>query len=511
LALAAILALFAFYSLRILGTGFFVRDELHYSLVDDAMISMVYARNLAEGQGLVWSSGEAVEGFSNFLWTLVMALLHLVVPDEARIAMAVMFTGALVLSVHAFLAYQLAARLCPENRVAPAAAAMITGLYFPVVFWTLRGLEVGFLCMLATAATILTFDLMQGFSRPRAWGLAILLAAMLWTRLDTLITAAILIAGLAVQGHTLDRRRTVPLVGGSVLAAIATITGFRLVYFGQALPNTFDLKLTGVSLGERIVVGIESFRGQAVPDLWLPTLITIAALLFTDELRSRKTLVLLALFLSQCLYSVYTGGDYAEQLVGGANRFVAQGAPFLFIVCVSAVESAWRRFSKHRLSSPFAVLASLVLASAILLPVSGDEYRAWDQTGAPMLPSDAERVRLGILIRESTDPDAVVACHAAGNIVYFSRRPAVDLLGKSDRHVARGTPAGPFRPGHNKWDYRYSILELAPDLVADDWGEIASFMDERAPGYDRLANGIWVLETSRSVDLDRLSQRFSAR
>ena len=43
---------------------------------DDAFISFEYARNLAEGNGLVFNDGERVEGFSNLLWTLLLAAVH---------------------------------------------------------------------------------------------------------------------------------------------------------------------------------------------------------------------------------------------------------------------------------------------------------------------------------------------------------------------------------------------------------------------------------------------------
>lgn len=39
---------------------------------DDAYISFRYARNLADGVGFVWNVGECVEGYTNFLWTLLM-------------------------------------------------------------------------------------------------------------------------------------------------------------------------------------------------------------------------------------------------------------------------------------------------------------------------------------------------------------------------------------------------------------------------------------------------------
>jgi len=46
-------------------------------LADDAGISLGYARNLAEGRGAVFQPGDApVEGFSNPLWTGLLALAH---------------------------------------------------------------------------------------------------------------------------------------------------------------------------------------------------------------------------------------------------------------------------------------------------------------------------------------------------------------------------------------------------------------------------------------------------
>ena len=42
--------------------------------LDDSFISFRYARNLLEGHGLVYNPGEPVEGYTNFLWTLVMTI-----------------------------------------------------------------------------------------------------------------------------------------------------------------------------------------------------------------------------------------------------------------------------------------------------------------------------------------------------------------------------------------------------------------------------------------------------
>ena len=43
-------------------------------MTDDTFISVRYAKNLVEGHGLVYNPGERVEGYTNFLWTLWLAV-----------------------------------------------------------------------------------------------------------------------------------------------------------------------------------------------------------------------------------------------------------------------------------------------------------------------------------------------------------------------------------------------------------------------------------------------------
>src|ERR1700733_1253424 len=69
-------------SLRIDGVRYFWLD-------DDMTISMRYARNLAHGLGLVWNPGQRVEGYTNFGWTLVMAVVHLFPIPDAQTALYV--------------------------------------------------------------------------------------------------------------------------------------------------------------------------------------------------------------------------------------------------------------------------------------------------------------------------------------------------------------------------------------------------------------------------------------
>ena len=53
----------------VLATGLW---WFHY-MPDDAYIGLRYARNLSVGEGLVFNPGERVEGYTNFLWVIILA------------------------------------------------------------------------------------------------------------------------------------------------------------------------------------------------------------------------------------------------------------------------------------------------------------------------------------------------------------------------------------------------------------------------------------------------------
>ena len=96
----------------------------------------------------------------------------------------------------------------------------------------------------------------------------------------------------------------------------------------------------------------------------------------------------------------------------------------------------------------------------------------------PLLSSDIWRAKLGLHINKNTRANAVIAVHAAGQIPYYSNRNTIDLLGKNDSYVAKLPPTTKFRPGHNKWNYPYSIGKLQPDLIADEWGKSRHYLNK---------------------------------
>jgi hypothetical protein len=129
---------------------------------------------------------------------------------------------------------------------------------------------------------------------------------------------------------------------------------------------------------------------------------------------------------------------------------------------------------------------------------------------------DGIMAEAGKELKRVTSEGALISVTWAGNPVYYSERPAIDLLGKNDSKIARmvpppsvpGTWNEKFVPGHNKWDFEWSIEKNLPDVVfqfMDHPGERGRLADL---GYLRrcLRTGeeIFILESSVKIDQNRV-------
>ncbi|RMD98308.1 MAG: hypothetical protein D6812_13695, partial [Deltaproteobacteria bacterium] len=111
----------------------------HEITYDDALISLRYSRMLAEGHGLVWNPGERVEGYSNFSWVVLMALIRRMGGD---IVVWTKIVGMLANLGTLLLLFSITTRKGYD----PFAAAALAMLAFfpPFVIWGVTGLETAF-------------------------------------------------------------------------------------------------------------------------------------------------------------------------------------------------------------------------------------------------------------------------------------------------------------------------------------------------------------------------------
>ncbi len=154
-------------------------------------------------------------------------------------------------------------------------------------------------------------------------------------------------------------------------------------------------------------------------------------------------------------------------------------------------------------------VAMLAMSLFILSLTSAIPSIRWVKLGGIHVSDDNAMTVRGRALAEVTKSDAVIATVWAGAPAYYSRHPMVDLLGKSDRVIAGKSPKGDLYPGHNKWDYLYSIGELRPDVVFQLWNPKEADLQKLLDwGYLRLCNegvgSAYYLSSSPSINWPKL-------
>lgn len=498
----------------------YIREgKRYFVLFDDAMISMRYARNLADGYGLVWNpGGERVEGFTNPAWVGYMAIFHGLGIDESKTSLAIQLSGLLFLAANLFVVRRIADRLTGRP-VVGLGAALFTAFYLPLNTWSLQGTEVSVLTLIVSLAACWTLRDLDGGRFPVAPYLLLGFSTLIRMDMAVPFLAVLSFLFFADRAH---RWRHV-LAGLLILAAfVAPQTIFRRWYYGDWLPNTYYLKMEGYPLVKRLTHGLE-VSGRFFARFGI---LPFGVFVFR---RDRGARLLAWLFVAQVVYNIYVGGDAWEHY-GGANRYLSIAMPLLFVLLWTALDALAAHLiaggrqlagqAPGRAAEPRAVRIGLGAFVVFLFITFNYTYG----TGAlkewlliePSLyaAGNGDKVRGALLLEAITTPDARTALAGAGIVPYFAEnRQFVDLLGKNDRVIGRmamdQTIIPEFKPGHMKWDYAYSIGELRPDVVLELWVHEQDAGPYLNDGYQPVwfppKNGtIWLLRDSPNILWERL-------
>ncbi len=419
---------------------------------DDAFISFRYARNLSAGHGLVFNPGERVEGITNLLWTLLLALgiaLGGSALDIAHVLDLVAGSAALV------AAFAFARAILPPGRAWVAGfapALLLAGPSF--TFWSTAGLGTTLFVALVTATFAAQASGRMGWAT-----LGACLATL--TRPEGALTAAILMGFHLLWKHREGWRawREPALYALFLLL----LTGFRLAYYGEPVPNTFYAKVGGIpmSRGLRQVGGF--LEAGAAP---------LLVLALVAVLRERRTWPAGVFAAAMFAYVVSIGGD-----VFSLWRFLL--APLALLVGIALLGSV----------AAFALRAWLLVPAALLLALSLSTYVFGRPAGALDLTLPTQRQvilengwksrcvfhnmasRYGVEFQdraERGEPIQLVAVGAVGAIGYYTELPILDIYGITNAQVARSreTPSRWFRhlPGHIRTDADY-VLSRRPDYL----------------------------------------------
>lgn len=430
---------------------------------DDAYISFRYARNLVEGQELVWNLGERVEGYTNFLWTLLMAggmALGLDPVVFSTVLGLLLFAGTLLLS------RRLAGRMT-GSRMWGFIAMVLLGLLPSFVVFATSGLETmlqAFLVLLIL--TLAQESLRRPFGSPRLLvGLSMVLALAFLTRMDSAVWIALVLVWLAaglLRSPLSQREKVTRLLclGFPALVVALLWLGWKLWYYGDILPNTFYAKSgdVGVYMGLRYLAAFVHYYL-----LWLILPVLVFAFWKNRRAKTDGVVTLLGVsLLAWAAYVVWVGGDFME------FRFMVPALPPLMILLCWAIS---RVFSRRRYQA--AALSVILLGFAHQLVFFPAKAQGWGIEPYGLLKEHIESPRqnwrqVGRVLGElcGHDDSVLLAVTAAGAIPYYARTSALDMYGLNDAWIARhGVPVAKPAPGHQRFATQAYVTERRANLV----------------------------------------------
>lgn len=310
---------------------------------DDAFISFRYARNFANGLGLVFNEGEKVEGFTNFSWTLLMAIPHFAGIDVVSFAYV---TGILFYILSFFFISRISLLLNEKENFVPLAAILFISHKHIRIFAT-GGLETSLFSFLIIASlyfSILAFkknDL-------RKLGISsafVALASM--TRPDGIIfllmipSVLILNSGFAGPNFFKNLFKVI----WPFILLFVPYWFWRWSYFGFFFPNTYYAKSGG-----------ESYWNQGLKYFWLYfssyyilfVFPLLSLILFVKESKRGKfsvknksdklvSVVILFPAILHILYFTRVGGDFMF------SRFYIPSTALLLIAGEYYIRRIWKK------------------------------------------------------------------------------------------------------------------------------------------------------------------------
>jgi len=456
---------------------------LWVNLIDDAYISLRYARNFADGKGMVYNPGEQVEGYTNFLWVIIEVFIFKLGGDAAA---GIQILGFLVGLATWFLILHWSNKWHGSESflvLVPLAYMSVTG-YF--IGYSLSGLETNFYGFLMlsgayfitqkpqpTGAILSTFCFLgASFTRPEG-----LLFSMLF----------FLIQGyLVLYRHLKFKILIINLFVFFIPFIIYTY--WRVAYFGSILPNTFYVRV-GTVFDDYFYTWGQGYRYTVAflkVQYWMP----LISLLAVIKYRKFRGLLVCILFTAAFISIIISeGGDYMV-----FYRMFVPIIPLMFLLLGVSTEIAaeWAGKLPSRFVYSCLTIIHLVVIMLIWLPwwpvpdqLSSEEGTIMEQMGRKY--RDYMRfdfhmnddIELAGWIREHAPEDMTIAVQLAGGIPYYTGLVTYDCLGVTDANIGRSKLNKTDRkkvpkkgrikaldtfPGHEKSNWEY-IMKRNPDLL----------------------------------------------
>lgn len=484
-------------------------------LLEDAFISLRYARNLFEGYGPVWNIGEQpVEGYTNFLWMLFCSA-HFHFTDHPEDLLVTYGRVAGLLLVVAVW-WELLRRGAVGARWLWLGVGLVA-THQQIHAWTSGGLETHFfnLLVFVSVARFLREEFTPAYAR-RPWS-AVVMSLALLTRPEGYLFGGV--CGLVLVLRRTVRSANAPggwrrvFTWGGTCALVGGIhLAWRRSYYGDWLPNTFYAKVPGAYFENGVPyvkLFLETFYLHWSVIAACLLIAGLSVLICARRPNSGQCATLASMIALMFAYVMYVGGDHFEfRLLTPTIALLALMIPMVLDSVADWVKERTPLLASTVATALLAFLGGAILLNdlnvAILYPQNRDLHKRIRKVQSESVENFhrwnwVEEWRpVGEWLRKYAEPDERLAVGAAGIIPYVSRLPTIDIRGLNNRYIARLEVDHRGRIGHERLasdeylrDQNVIYYSMAPPhggSKLDDCGRVACGNDVI---FVQLLNGRW--------------------
>ena len=283
------------------------------------------------------------------------------------------------------------------------------------------------------------------FVRAGAW-----FALAAWTRPEGILFG--LAVGAALWLRPATRGSYAALLVATASAGYVALVAWTSLYYGDPLPNTYYAKVHTVS-ADILARGATEAAHFLSAYHFAPLLIVALWAASRVWRRNGRGLHALAGIVAFSVFFVYVGGDTLE-----FHRLWFCLLPLfalLFGDAVAAIECADHPAARVGSAAAIVTIFGLALPASFVGP-DLEQLRRDD-------PFVRDLALIGRALRREPS-DSVIAANNIGMLAYESDRTVIDMLGLTDRHIAKRGHKQIGTPGHESYDARY-VLDREPDLI----------------------------------------------
>lgn len=416
--------------------------------LDDSWIHSHFARNIAEGRGIVYNPGQHVTSTA-ILYSLALAGLYAITHSPVFNAMAL----GLVLHVGAsVLIYATARRLSIGPGLSLTAAAFFAAI--PRLVWgALSGMEVPLYVFLVTLGIYWHVryswrDGAKSYISTLAFGLATLARPECAVFLVCSVVARSIehIRSEKTPGRVLHLARTLPVHALVFIAVIAPVSLYNLASYGLPLPPAFyaktralgptqeghfvttSLQKTATYLGETATVIRRDNMVMFV--LLIPGLIGCVRMMKRTDNRGILLLPLALILLPTATAFAAPMGPHRSlaQMFCQHGRYTAYLCPLVALIAIIGIVEMRRAVQGMRRGPSLNIALTGIVACAVVVTLATSNWGLAHSYALEVQNINDMQVTLGKWAA-GLPRGTVIAVNDAGAIAYFSRLRILDTVG----------------------------------------------------------------------------------